>query len=190
MDEQEEHRQEVTAALRKFGIAVVVIAAAIFIGSKVFVSFFDLSTDDTGTTYSNGNAGPGPTALPTVAITPTKSPTGEATDQLTDEPSGYPTNIVTPSPGNGDLYLNASPVFVRAMERINLTGQWPGHDNVGLLVQRFEDGEWVDFGVQVQVQVGTFETYVMTGREGENKFRLFDPETNTTSNDVAVTVGG
>ena len=93
------------------------------------------------------------------------------------------------TPGAGDLFLNASPVFVKSMERINLTGQWPGHDNVSLLVQRLEDGEWVDFGVQVQVRVGTFETYVMTGREGDNKFRLLDPESGTTSNEVTVTIG-
>ena len=188
MEDEDQRREEILAVLRKFGIAVVGIAVLIFVGSKVFVNFFDLSTNDTGPTYSNGT--PEPTELPTVAITPTKSPAGGATDEPTDVPTDYPTNIVTPSPGNGDLFLSASPVFVNAMERINLTGQWPGKDNVSLLVQRFENGEWVDFGVQVNIQVGTFETYVMTGREGDNKFRVYDPETGTASNEVTVTIGG
>jgi hypothetical protein len=55
-------------------------------------------------------------------------------------------------------------------------------------VQRFEGGKWVDFGVQANVNVGTFETYVMTGRAGDNRFRVFDPETKTASNDVTITV--
>jgi hypothetical protein len=37
--------------------------------------------------------------------------------------------------------------------------------------------------------VGTFETYVMTGREGDQKFRVFDPGAQVASNEVTVTVG-
>ena len=182
--ESDRERQEriVNAVLKVLGIAVA-IGLAIGLGTWVMVKSLGLDDADTS------SLGPAPVTpmkpLPTRAL-----PQGGGTSPAPDgEPSGYPTNIVTPSPGNGDLFLNASPVFVGPMERINLTGQWPGHDNVALMVQRFEDGEWVDFGVQVNVQVGTFETYVMTGREGDNKFRLFDPETSTTSNDVTVTVG-
>ena len=87
------------------------------------------------------------------------------------------------------LYLTASPVMVQPMERINLTGQWPGQDNASLVVQRFENGAWSDFGVQVRVNVGTFSTYVMTGRTGDQRFRVFDPATQTASNEVTVTVG-
>ena len=179
-------RQEriIAAVLKVVGVAVV-IGVAIGIGTWVMVKALGL--DDT----SSSVIGPAPVEpinpLPTKAL-PQKPESSSTPD---DEPSDEPTDLVTPnlSPGSGDLFVNASPVFVQPMERINLTGQWPGHDAVGLLVQRFEDGEWVDFGVQVQVKVGTFETYVMTGRDGDNKFRVFDPETNTTSNEVVVTVG-
>ena len=183
--ESDRERQEriLDAVLKVVGIAVA-IGIAIGIGTWVMVKTLGL---DDASTSSVGSAPVTPIKpLPTKAIPQTD-------DEPTDEPSGgptdYPTSIVTPSPGNGDLFLSASPVFVDAMERINLTGQWPGKDNVSLLVQRLENGEWVDFGVQVNVQVGTFETYVMTGREGDNKFRLYDPESGTASNEVTVTVG-
>jgi len=181
--ESDRERQEriLNAVLKVVGVAVV-IGLAIGLGTWVMVKSLGLNTTDTST------VGPAPVTpiqpLPTKAI-----PLPGNTSSPTDTPTDYPTNIVTPSPGNGDLFLSASPVFVKSMERINLTGQWPGKDNVSLLVQRYENGEWVDFGVQVTVQIGTFETYVMTGREGDNKFRIYDPESNTASNEVTVTVG-
>ena len=56
-------------------------------------------------------------------------------------------------------------------------------------MQRFEDGKWSDFGVQATVRVGTFATYIMTGRTGENRFRVFDPKTKKGSNVILVTIG-
>ena len=185
--ERDERRERIVAALVKVVGVAVAIGLAIGIGTWVMVK--SLGLDDA----TPSALGPAPVTpikpLPTKAL-PTSHTSPTPTDGVTDEPTGYPTDLVTSTPGNGEIFLNASPVFVKPMERINLTGQWPGHDNVALLVQRFENGEWVDFGVQVNVQVGTFETYVMTGREGENKFRVLDPETNTFSNDVAVTIEG
>ena len=182
--ESDRERQEriVNAVLKVVGIAVA-IGLAIGLGTWVMVKSLGLDDADSSVLGSAPTTPIKP--LPTKAL-PEPGSTGSSSPG--EDPSDFPTDIVTPSPG-GDLFVSASPVFVNAMERINLTGQWPGKDNVSLLVQRFEDGEWVDFGVQVQVRVGTFETYVMTGREGDNKFRLFDPETNTASNEVKVTVG-
>ncbi|MFL6061214.1 MAG: hypothetical protein ACJ72E_08285 [Marmoricola sp.] len=128
------------------------------------------------------------TALPSPTGSPTGTPTGSPTDDFTDP--GVPTQSLTPVPGSGSLFLNASPLFVKPMERINLTGQWPGRDNVSLLVQRKEGGKWVDFGVQTQVDVGTFATYVLTGHTGDNEFRVFDPDSETASNSVVVTIQG
>lgn len=134
-----------------------------------------------------------PSALPTTALpspsdTPSDlgSPSGSPSDDFTDP--GVPTQSLTGGPGNGTLFLNASPLFVKPMERINLTGQWPGRDNVSLLVQRKEGGKWVDFGVQTQVDVGTFATYVLTGHTGDNEFRVYDPDSDTASNSVVVTI--
>ncbi len=36
--------------------------------------------------------------------------------------------------------------------------------------------------------MGTFETYIMTGRSGETRFRVFDPETKQGSNVIMVTI--
>ncbi|RNL77692.1 hypothetical protein [Nocardioides marmorisolisilvae] len=184
--DRERRERILNAVLKVLGVAVA-IGIAIGIGTWVMVKSLGLDNADTST------VGPAPVTpikpLPTTAITQTPDG-GSPTDEPTDEPTDIPTEIVTPSAGSGDLFLSASPVFVKSMERINLTGQWPGKDNVSLLVQRFENGEWVDFGVQVTVQVGTFETYVMTGREGDNKFRVYDPETGTSSNEVKVTIEG
>jgi hypothetical protein len=107
-----------------------------------------------------------------------------------DLPTPDNTGLVTPGASvSGQLYLSASPVLVRPSERINLTGQWPGHDNESLLVQRFENGQWADFGVQARVNLGTFATYVLTSRTGDQRFRVFDPASQTASNEVTVTVG-
>ena len=178
-DQDQDRTERVVSAVVKVVVVAVAIGIAIGIGTWVMVKALGL--DDATT-----SAGPAPVTpvqpLPTRALPVQQTPTTTPTDVPTD----YPTEIVSPSAGA--LFLSAAPVVVNAMERINLTGQWPGRDNVALLVQRFENGEWVDFGVQVNVNVGTFATYVMTGREGENKFRVFDPNSNTTSNEVVVQV--
>jgi hypothetical protein len=101
----------------------------------------------------------------------------------TDQPSAKPDRK------NTGLELDVSPLTARPMERVNLTGTYEGADGVSLEVQRFEDGGWADFGVAADVRAGTFATYVMTGRVGEQRFRVFDPETRRASNAVVVTIG-
>jgi hypothetical protein len=75
------------------------------------------------------------------------------------------------------------------MQRVNLTGTYRGADNVTLQVQRLEGGRWSDFGVGAAVRVGTYTTYVLTGRVGENRFRMHDPTTGRNSNVAVVTIG-
>lgn len=180
-EELRERRQEVTAVVLKMVGVAVAVGLVIGLGAWVMVKALGLDAADTA---SPGTAQVGPvTPLPTTAL---PAPTGS------DLPTPDNTGLVTTTPGapaSGDLYLNATPVFVRPMEKVYLTGRWPGHDNEGLMVQRFEDGQWADFGVQARVNVGTFDTYVMTGRQGDNKFRVVDPDTQTASNEVKVTVG-
>ena len=173
-DQRDRRQQEVTAVVLKIlGIAVAV-GLVIGIGAWVLVKAAGL--DSTGTSGSEAAGVQPVTPLPTTAL-----PVPSASVPTTDLP--------TVTPASGDLNLTAAPVFVKPMERINLTGDWPGHDNQSLLVQRLEGGSWTDFGVQVNVNVGTFATYVMTGRPGDQKFRVFDPTSQTASNEVTVTVG-
>lgn len=87
------------------------------------------------------------------------------------------------------ISLSVSPLEVAAMERIDLTGTYPGGEGATLQVQRFEGG-WSDFaGVSATVRGGTFSTFVMTGRSGENRFRVVDRAGGKTSNVVRVRVG-
>lgn len=178
-DDEDTRPELASVVLKVLGVAVA-IGLVIGIGAWVLVKAVGLDSPDT--TGTSGAAQP-LTPLPTTALpSPSES----------DSPSGGESELPPlPSlPASGDLFLSAAPVIVDPMERINLTGQWPGHDNEGLLVQRFEGGQWTDFGVQVRVNVGTFETYVMTGRPGDQRFRVYDPDTRTASNPVTVTVGG
>lgn len=86
------------------------------------------------------------------------------------------------------ISLSASPLEVSPMERIYLTGTFPGGEGASLQVQRMEDG-WTDFPVSTSVSGGTFSTYVMTGRNGENRFRVVDPASGKKSNPVRIRVG-
>lgn len=178
-DEERDPRQELTAVVLKILGVAVAVGLVIGLGAWVLVKGLGLDSSDATT--------PGSALVDSTKPLPTTALPVPSASVPTDDNTGLVTRTGTPS---GDLFLNASPVNVRPMERINLTGQWPGHDNEGLLVQRFEDGQWSDFGVQARVNVGTFETWVQTGRQGDQKFRVFDPETKTASNDVTVTIGG
>jgi len=180
-EERRERQQDVTAVVLKILGVAVAVGLVIGLGAWLMVKALGLDSADTPG-QSLAQVGP-VTPLPSSAL-----PVPGASDLPTPDNTG----LVTTSPGapaTGALYLNATPVFVSPMERINLTGQWPGHDNESLLVQRFEGGQWADFGVQVHVNIGTFETYVMTGRQGDQKFRVYDPTSKTASNEVTVTVG-
>lgn len=170
---------ELAAVVFKLIAVAVSIGLVIGLGTWLMVKALDLDTGDPAT--SGSGQVPRPTPLPTTAL-----PVPSGSPLPTDDITGLVTE--TSAPGEGDLYLSASPVIVEPMERVNLTGQWPGHDNESLLVQRLEDGQWADFGVQVRVNVGTFDTYVMTGRPGDQRFRVFDPATRTASNEVTVTI--
>jgi len=177
-DDRRDRQQAVASVVLKIVGIAVAIGLVIGIGAWVLVKALGLSSADT----TSGVAHVDPvTPLPSSAL-----PVPGASDLPTPDNTG----LVTPGASvSGQLYLSASPVLVQPSERINLTGQWPGHDNQSLLVQRFENGQWADFGVQVRVNLGTFETYVLTSRTGDQRFRVFDPDTQTASNDVTVTVG-
>jgi hypothetical protein len=174
-EERRVRQQEIAAVVLKIVGVAISIGLVIGIGAWLVVKGLGL---DAGSSNDTPGAAQPLAPLPSTALpVPSDLPTATASPGDT-----------TASPSGG-LLLSASPLLVKPMERINLTGQWPGHDNQSLLVQRYEGGQWSNFGVQVQVDVGTFATYVMTGRPGDQTFRVFDPTTQTASNEVTVTVG-
>jgi hypothetical protein len=173
----EERSAQVRNVLVKALGVLVVIGVLIFLGTTVMVRALDL---DEGTSSGPVGGDSEPTnPLPTTAL----PVPGE------DEESEDPSEEESPDAGKkGQIELAISPILARPMERVNLTGTYKGADNQQLEVQRFEDGQWTDFGVQATVRVGTFETYIMTGRTGENRFRVFDPESQRGSNVIMVTI--
>lgn len=136
--------------------------------------------------------------LPTPS--PTQAPTGPLVTLAPVE--GQPTAAVPPdAPASEEagrkkekreekgISLSTGQREVSAMERIDLTGVYPGGEGAILQVQRFEGGSWRDFPVTVSVSGATFATYVQTGQSGETRFRVKDTDTGRTSNPVSVRVG-
>lgn len=179
---EDERPDQVRSALLKALAVVASIGVLIALGTTVMVQALGLDdAESPGPVGAPGTATGPPAPLPTTAL--------PVPGQSESTPTEQPTDLVSPSaPKSGVIQLSGSPVLARPMERVNLTGSYPGHDNVGLSVQRWEAGGWSDFGVSTTVRAGTFQTYVMTGRPGENRFRMYDREADNGSNPVVITV--
>jgi hypothetical protein len=124
----------------------------------------------------------------------------------TDPPSGPLITLEPPKPpaeGGGQseeapepedaISLSAAVTEVRPGEPIDLSGVYPGGEGATLVVQRLEDGDWVDFAggdVTTTVSNETFSTYVLTERTGLNTWRVRDNKTDEVSNEVRVMVWG
>jgi hypothetical protein len=132
--------------------------------------------DDEGLTLADLNGG----------VDPTESEEDEgdggedagASERKKDRKPKKPRSVIS---------LSASPLEVASMERIYLTGTFPGGEGASLQVQRLQ-GSWTDFPTSTSVSGGTFSTYVMTGQSGPNKFRVVDPASGKKSNPVTVRV--
>jgi hypothetical protein len=177
---EEDRSAQVRGALLKALAVVAVIGVVVALGTTLVVHALGLNDSDSGGPVGAGAPVPDE-PLPTKAL---KVP-GEDEDTQAAEP----TESATPDVRTGKIDLKVSPLKARPMERVNLTGTYKGADNVGLQVQRFDEGTWTDFGVDATVRVGTFATYVQTGRSGEQRFRMYDPRKREGSNVVLVTIG-
>ena len=176
----EERSDQVRSVLLKALGVLVVIGVLIFLGTTIMVHALDLNESDSAGAVG-GSSPTSPSPLPTTAL----PVPGEKTETPSDDA------VLERRPQRrkqGDIELRISPVMARPMERVNFTGTYKGADNVQLEVQRFDNGKWSNFGVAGDRQVGTFATYIMTGRTGENRFRVFDPEAKKGSNVILVTI--
>jgi hypothetical protein len=129
--------------------------------------------DDEGLTLADLNDGEDPRETETAEAEESQSPKKEQEKKRKRPPSV--------------ISLSASPVEVNRMERIFLTGTYPGGEGASLQVQRLQGG-WTDFPTSTSVSGGTFSTYVMTGQSGPNKFRVVDSASGKKSNPVTVRV--
>lgn len=166
-------------ALKVAGIALV-LGVVIGLGTLSLVRSLGLNSprQPGPAVVKSTPTGPGQ-PLPSTALPTSKTSAPGAGFSISPNP--------TPSSGTG-IQLALSPAFARPMQRVNLTGSYPGKDNLSLQVQRNEGGVWTNFPTSAQVQNGTFQTYVLTGRLGDQVFRVFDPQTNAASNPVTVTI--
>ena len=173
----EERSTQVRGALLKGLGVIAVIAVVIALGTTLLVHALGLNGGDSESPVGSSPVSPSP--LPSSALpqpSDTSSPSSPASATPPDDGS------------NGDIVLEVSPVIANPMERVNLTGTYQGADNVSLQVQRFDDGAWTNFNARTTVHVGTFATYVMTGRVGENRLRVYDPQARKGSNVILVTI--
>jgi hypothetical protein len=128
---------------------------------------------------------------------PKPEPTEEQTGPLiTLEPKpssegGGESSEAAPEPEDA-ISLSAAATEVSPGEQIELSGVYPGGEGATLVVQRLEEGEWVDFAggeVTTSVSNETFSTYVITERTGLNTWRVRDDQTDEVSNEVRVKIG-
>ena len=177
-------------ALVAVGLVVGLLAGgAAFFGARLF------GLDDTATETSS--EGPGARL-----VMPSPKETEPPDGPLFTLPGGPPEEeeTVEPSPSESesseepesDISLQAGSNQVSPGQQIDLTGVYPGGEGASLLVQRFDNGEWIQFGddpITASVTGETFSTYVITSQTGENRFRVLDTSTDEASNEVTVTVG-
>jgi hypothetical protein len=182
MDDEQRSEQVRNALLKALGVFVA-IAVVIALGTVFMVHALGLNqSDDDGPLGAAATSSPSP--LPTKAL-----PVPSQSASTSTSPSNQPSGGATPADeGDGDIQLEVSPVIASPMERINLTGTYKGADDQLLQVQRYDDGTWTNFNAKTTVRVGTFATFIMTGRAGENRIRVFDPKANKGSNVILVTI--
>lgn len=126
---------------------------------------------------------PAASSTPTPSSAPSAGPAPAQADQdrkKRDEPRREP----RPKPR---IVLRASPTSGSTYQRIYLRGSYAGGNGSTLTVQRFEGG-WSAFPVTASVSGGTFETWVESGQEGANRFRVVDRSSGRASNPVTVTL--
>lgn len=106
-----------------------------------------------------------------------------------EQPAETPPEELSPTPERQSkkITLQAFPLEASAGERITLTGVYAVGEGATLQVQRFE-GSWTDFPVSATVSGGMFNTYILTSRSGEARFRVTDKALGRSSNPVTVTI--
>jgi hypothetical protein len=176
-----EGRPVLTGLAALVGVAVVVglvLGGAALAATQVLGLDGDTSTAETSSAES--------LYLPTPSKTPDSTdPAFTLAPGEETSPAQSPTESETPE----GITLSATQTQVGPMENIDLTGVYPGGEGAILQVERFADGDWIEFPVTAPVRDETFTTYVQTGQLGENKFRVRDSDTDQVSNEITVTVG-
>lgn len=172
----------------------LIIGIAMFVGANILGlrggGSADQATDpDAGASLYAPSPKPTKTASGP-AITLDASPTSAPEKQAgTASTSPSPSKTVVEKPAK-EITLQAGTVAAEPMERIDLTGIYPGGEGAILRLERNDGQAWEDFGIpDVPVTGEQFSTPIQSGRVGKHKFRMKDIDTGAYSNVVTVTIG-
>jgi hypothetical protein len=126
---------------------------------------------------------------------PTPSKTTAATDPEITLAPGETASTAEATPeksesAKAEISLSATTVEVGPMEQFQLTGVYTKGEGAILSVQRFQDGQWVDFPATGSVSGESFQIPVQTSKAGVNRFRVVDSDSGLKSAEVRITVAG
>ena len=179
-DYDDDGSEQVSSVLMKGLLVIVLIGVVIALGTTIVVRALGLNEGATSTGPVGSDSTEVTEPMPTTAL-PVPGEDEKSEDEFEEQ--------VPPKAGKkGRIQLAVSPVMARPNERVNLTGTYPRRTTWGCRCSGSRTGKWRDFGVSATVRVGTFETYVMTGQSGEQRFRMYDPAAKEGSNVVLVTI--
>ena len=123
----------------------------------------------------------------TLHASPTSTPEKQGASTST---SPSPSKTVAARPVKKEITLQAGTVSAKPMERIGLSGIYPGGEGAILRLERNDGHGWEDFGIpDIPVRGEQFSTVIQSGRVGKHQFRVKDVDTGTYSNPVTVTIG-
>ncbi len=178
MDDESDWRRQLL-----FGLGVLVVVAALVGGIIGVIAIKAADVAGIGSTTPADTSISFPTS--------TTKGSGPTSTQSTESEPTQPTDSTpptrTPRQRQG-ITLSVSPTTARTYQRINLTGSYQAPPGTTLQVQRKEGSAWADFPTTASVSGGTFATYIETGRQGPNLFRMFDAGAGKASNVVTVQI--
>ena len=167
------------AALAGVGVVVGLLVSG---GALAASSVLGLDGEDDGGTTSSQQS----------MYLPRPSSTESSSGPLVTLAPGAETTAAVPTaPPTPEfvISLSSAETAVGQMDEIHLTGTYPTGEGAIVQVQRLENDVWTDFAsVDASVSGGTFSTYVITARTGDNIFRVRDTDSDQVSNEVTVAV--
>lgn len=130
--------------------------------------------------------------LITLAPVDTDEPTASSSAPLgigesaTPSPSASKKRTEAPADGDGKIILSASPRTVTVGEELMLSGTYHGGEGAVLDIFLNDGDGWEEFPRDANVNGGLFQVFVSSFEPGDVMWRLEDPNTGTTSNEVRV----
>jgi len=183
-------------------LVAVAVGAGLIVGIGMFVGVNILGLGGDGAPdrqATDPDAGaslyvprPKPTKTATgPAITLNASPTGsEKAGSASASTSPSASETAEEKPAKKEITLQAGAVEAEPMERVDLSGIYPGGEGAILRLERNDGQGWEEFGIPDAPVTGEqFSTVIQSGRVGKHKFRMKDIDTGTYSNVVTVTIG-